>query len=259
MELKRLSENFGVQLREEIKRITGSVAGGCATLLRRTFLERRRPVYQRADVTGLVPPEQKFDGAWYGRLAVAGVTALGGIALLGSRRYDSAAALGALGVVAYGALTPEAGYKRSADAAEFLNRVLHERLEERGEGPVQVGLTVMGDGKVEVKLRVEEDEGDTAVAKSTRLTAFQRRWIAEAKLQFPICKVSTAQRAAVATWLRCKIQVDKPDIRAVDLLAHVQRITTAYFVTTAEEILQAQVLQDAEVRDRLRLIALADA
>jgi len=48
-------------------------------------------------------------------------------------------------------------------------------------------------------------------------------------------------------------------MRAVDLLAHIQRITTAYFVVTAEEILQAQVLQDAEVRDRLRLTTLAEA
>lgn len=98
----------------------------------------------------------------------------------------------------------------------------------------------------------------TATAQRS-LTAFQREWLYAAKLEFPICKINVAQRATVASFLRSKIKLAHPDMRQTDLWMHVSRITTAYFIPTAEEILQAQVLRDPEVVDRVRLAALPEA
>jgi len=243
------------QLRSAISKVKGFVE--------KKIVEGGAPVFNRADVAELVPPQYRPD--WtrcvnrLKQFSVAGGMVAGGMCLAGTKSFKSGLALSGAGAAAYKLLAPAAAYRRSDLAGRLLGSVLSKTEEVDPERPVRAHLEAIPSGRVQLTLRVCGDEDDIKVPVHARISAFQRKWIAEAKLQFPICKVSTAQRAAVSTWLRCKILLEKPDMRAVDLLAHIQRITTAYFVVTAEEILQAQVLQDAEVRDRLRLITLADA
>jgi len=139
-------------------------------------------------------------------------------------------------------------------------------IADTAEGRDIVGAHVRAMLDVEERMRrVESSMGSVgqvgwSSARTQRsLTGFQREWLYTAKLEFPICKINAAQRATVASFLRSKIKLAHPDMRQTDLWMHVTRITTAYFIPTAEEILQAQVLRDAEVGDRVRLAALPDA
>jgi len=113
--------------------------------------------------------------------------------------------------------------------------------------------------RVESSLSARGSEVSSSATSQRSLTSFQREWLYAAKLEFPICKINVAQRATVASFLRSKIKLAHPDMRQTDLWMHVSRITTAYFIPTAEEILQAQVLQDREVGDRVELAALPEA
>jgi len=113
--------------------------------------------------------------------------------------------------------------------------------------------------RVEELLHSREIVRSSSASSQRSLTSFQREWLYAAKLEFPICRINVAQRATVASFLRSKIKLAYPDIRQTDLWMHVSRVTTAYFIPTAEEILQAQVLSDLEVGDRVKLAALPEA
>jgi len=171
----------------------------------------------------------------------------------GAPEIDGPNSRGGVAGMTFGSMSPEA-----AAMAEAV-RGLTDTDEGREIAGAHIGALL----DHEERMRRVEDKymgmGSSSASTQRSLTAFQREWLYAAKLEFPICKINAAQRATVSSYLRAKIKLAHPDMRHVDLWMHVTRVTTAYFIPTAEEILQAQVLQDSEILDRVRLAKLPEA